>query len=178
MASETFTGWRTPKRLFNKLDRSVDGFAVDAAADSTNHLVSTWYGEGGVSDNALLVPRWLSPAWCNPPYGKQLQPFMDKILEQVELGGTIVALLPAYTERKWWFEKVVPYADVLFLVGRVPFERPCGECSGLGRAEESECGACNATGIDSKKSQPRDPSAVCIFTPTATGRVGWLEWNT
>lgn len=178
MASETFTGWRTPKRLFNKLDRSIGGFAVDAAADSTNHLVPAWYGEGGVYPDALLVERWLSPAWCNPPYGKGLQSYLDKILEQLEMGCTIMALLPAYTERKWWFEKVVPYADILFLVGRVPFERPCAGCGGTGRAEESECGSCNATGVDNKKSQPRDPSAICIFTPGATGRVGWLEWMT
>ena len=71
-----------------------------------------------------------------------------------------MALLPAYVERKWWKEKVVdPKADIIFLVGRVAFERP------------------NEAGQIVPGLAPRDPSAIVIFGPTATGLVGWYEWK-
>lgn len=176
MTQTKFTGWRTPKELFRQLNYASGGFAVDAAADNQNHLTDLWYGSGGIAEDALAVDKWLSPAWCNPPYGKELQPFLDKILQQHEQGGTIVALLPAYTERQWWFDKVVPYADILFLVGRVAFYRPCLTCLGTGVEEGSDCGQCSASGIDPKRSQPRDASAICIYAPDSNGKVGWLDW--
>ena len=155
------TSWRTPRVLFDRLDSALGGFSVDAAADETNHLVSSWYGPGSVlGEDALAVDEWLNPAWCNPPYGKGLGRWLDKFLEQGARGVGIVSLLPAYVERKWWHEKVVrPGADIIFLVGRVQFDRLADD------------------GTVVPGTQPRDPSALVIYGPSANGRVGWLDWK-
>lgn len=156
----TYTSWRTPRRLFDPLSKSVR-FEVDAAADLDNHLVVPWYGpDSPLGEDALQIDSWLSPAWCNPPYGKGLGAWLDKFIEQAELGNSVVALLPAYVERLWWHEKVVKAgADIIFLVGRVAFER--------GDLVEGA----------KQPNQPRDPSALVLYGPTSTGRVGWLVWK-
>lgn len=83
--------WRTPPELFEKLDQTFD-FAIDAAADETNHLCDHWLGPGGMYADALTVdwtialreaihhddPKLLYPAeaawgraiFFNPPYSK------------------------------------------------------------------------------------------------------------
>lgn len=156
MSKETFTGWRTPSILFEYLNKAV-GFNVDAAADASNHLLPNWYGpDSPLETDALAVENWLSPAYCNPPYGKGLDKWLKKFVEQQKLGNTVVALLPANTEVGWWYKFVVPYADILFLVGRVPFEgHP-----------------------DGKKTQPDHASAIVMYSPFSTGRVDWLDWKT
>ena len=154
---ERFTGWRTPRQLWEPLDQAVGGFAVDAAADADNHLVADWFGPGSpIGEDALSIDEWPNPAWCNPPYGRGLTKWLDKFNQQASLGVNIIALLPAYVERKWWHEKIIiPGADVIFLVGRVAFEKPGSLV----------------------RSQPRDPSALVIYGPTSAGRVGWLDWR-
>lgn len=161
MAVKTFTAWRTPAALWQPLDQAVGGFAVDAAADASNHIVPDWYGPGStIGEDALSLPEWMNPAWCNPPYGRGLEKWLDKFIEQGRMGVNVVALLPAYVDRLWWHEKVVKVgADIIFLVGRVPFERVDEEGNVV-------------TG-----SQPRDPSALVIYGPTASGRTGWLDWR-
>ena len=180
----TFTEWQTPRQLFDPLNVLIGGFAVDCAAHQSNHLVDRWYGPGGEADNALEVPEWASPAWCNPPYGKGLDKWLDKFIEQSKLGVSVVALLPAYVERKWWYEKVVRAGtDIIFLVGRVPFEKPCDSCNSTGVATDENgvqhddpCEACGGTGSVAG-TQPRDPSAIVIYGPTSSGRSGWLDWK-
>lgn len=152
---ETFTSWQTPLSLFNRLNGDAH-FLVDAAASEANHLVPKWYGPGSsLGEDALSINKWLSPAFCNPPYGRGMGRWLDKFIEQAALGTTIVALLPARVEARWWYEKVVQHADILFLVGRVPYIRP----------------------DRTKPSQPDHPSAVCLYHSLPTRRVSWLDWK-
>lgn len=152
------TNWRTPHEFFDPLQYILgEFFAVDAAADSSNHLLPLWYGEGSPTGevDAFKVQIWASPAWCNPPYGKEIGRWLDKFIEQAKLGGTVVALLPANTETRWFYEKVVPFSDVFFLVGRIPFIDP----------------------DRTKPTQPDHGSALCLFSPEAEGHVEWLDWR-
>jgi phage N-6-adenine-methyltransferase len=141
------------------MSRAIGGFQVDAAADQDNHLCPAWYGPGSdLGVDALQVVRWLSPAWCNPPYlkGAAWTQWLEKFLEQRDLGATIVTLLPAKTGTDWWYDYIVKErADVLFLHGRVPFELPGS----------------------TKPSQPNHDSAIVIFSPTAAGHIAWINWK-
>lgn len=150
------TDWQTPRGFFDHLD-SVCHFAVDAAANESNHLLPSWYGPNSpLGEDALTVPKWLSPAWCNPPYGSGIEKWLDKFVEQRGLGNIIVALLPARVETRWWYEKVINQrVDVMMLVGRVPFEHPTLK----------------------KKTQPDHASALLIYGPENTGRVTWVDWK-
>lgn len=153
--SDTFLEWQTPRGLFDRLDAAC-GFKVDAAANEANHLLDNYYGPGSpLGEDALAVLKWLSPAFCNPPYGEGMERWLEKFIEQAKLGVTTVAVLPARISTRWWYSKVVPFADIIFLVGRVPFIDP------------------NRT----KPSQPDHPSALCFYTPLPTGRVSWMDWK-
>lgn len=151
------TNWQTPRILYDELSSAVGGFACDAAADDTNHLASDWYGPGSsLAVDALKVEQWLSPVFCNPPYGRGIERWLEKFVEQQSKGVTIVALLPANTEVRWWYEYVVPFASIVFLVGRVPFTNPQHH----------------------KHTQPDHGSAICLYEPGVVGgAVGWLDWK-
>lgn len=191
--SETFTGWRTPRGLFDLLDRSVR-FAVDAAADEGNHLCEQWYGSGGIQEDALLIPQWASPAWCNPPYGKGIEKWLEKFIEQGEMGVQVVALLPARVETRWWADLVVPHADIIFLTGRVPFERPCEVCKTTtatlkgnvltkhGAWDRIMCAECcgkfeDVSDIKTYHTQPDHASALVFYGGLGHGRVSWVDWR-
>ena len=152
------TKWRTPSGLYEGLNKVVGGFAVDAAADETDHLSEVWYGPGGIHEDALEVPVWASPSFCNPPYlsGKAWEQWLEKFVEQAGLGMDIVALLPAKTGTEWWYKYVVmPRCNIFFLKGRVPFE-----LSGM-----------------TKPSAPNHDSAVVHYGSQSSGMVTWIDWK-
>lgn len=148
--------WRTPRWLFELLNKSAGGFVVDAAADQSNALCERFYGPGSVwGEDALSVERWASPAFCNPPYERDILKWCEKFAQQAHLGVTTVALLPAKIETRWWYEGVIEKrADVIFVVGRVQFDSPPDE---------------------PRHFTPRFPSAVVIYGPKTTGRVRWWD---
>jgi hypothetical protein len=177
------------------LDTAVGGFAVDAAADQYNHLCETWYGPGSEHEDALAVKTWASPAWCNPPYTRDgITDWLKKFREQGYAGVNVVALIPASVETEWWYEHVAAAvesgaADLIFLKGRVMFQRPCSHCDGSGTCrmvleglghccdiEGDLCEVCGGKGSVSRGA-PRFPSAIVIYGPTAMGKVGWLDWR-
>lgn len=153
------TEWQTPKDLFDKVNLAIGGFQVDAAANQDNHLVDRWYGPGSdLGTDALAVPQWLSPAWVNPPYlkGKAWEAWLDKMVAQAKSGVEVAALLPANVGTQWWYTYVVgSKADIMFLVGRVPFTIP---------------------GRD-KPSQPNHDSAIVCFANNSAGRIMWWDWR-
>lgn len=152
---ETFKEWQTPLPLFQFLDR-IYRFEVDAAADESNHLCPGWYGPGSGYEDALALSHWYSPAWCNPPYGKGIEKWLEKFREQQLLGNTVVALLPSRTGTQWWAKGIVPYASIIFLTGRVPFAKE---------------------GVSGKKSQPDHESAIVIYNPLPPAAPRWWDWR-
>lgn len=114
--------WGTPLDLFHKLF-CIYRFHVDAAADTNNHLLPEWFGEGGIRKDALEL-RWMETGaqnfFLNPPYSMCRQ-FMAKVVETYRDGGNIVVLVPARTDTKWWHESVEGIATVKPVKGRLKF---------------------------------------------------------
>lgn len=117
--------WRTPKELFNVLDREF-WFDVDAAASPANTLVEDCYITA--EQDALKTP-WLwngdanatTAVWCNPPY-TQIGPFVQRAYEECQDHHiTTVVLIPAYTDPKYWKNYVMKAHEVRFLAGRLAF---------------------------------------------------------
>lgn len=121
--------WGTPPDFFAALHREF-GFSVDAAANSTNHLLPRWYGPGGEREDALTEP-WdaAETYWCNPPYGSQQAAFVAMGYNHMCVGGTSAFLLPARTDTRlfhglvWNRDMHKPYAgiEVRFIKGRLTF---------------------------------------------------------
>jgi hypothetical protein len=81
-----------------------------------------------IKENGLSMP-WFGRVWCNPPYGKEMVPFLEKMVNHPE-GG--ILLMFARTETKAFFKYVWDKADaILFLKGRLRFHRPDGSTGRL-----------------------------------------------
>ena len=98
--------WRTDPLVFNALDREFN-FSLDAAASSENKLVSYFFSQ---KDDALkqdwfnAMPKYTGNknVWINPPYGRgMIKAFMQKAIEQKNLGVTTVMLVPATLDAQW-----------------------------------------------------------------------------
>src|SRR3954451_1002305 len=98
--------WRTPPDLFARLNAEYGPFALDAAADETNHLCPRWFGPGGEVEDALAVPWWdyARRIFCNPPYSRgMVNAFVRRGHEAARRTGTQATyLVPADTEPVWW----------------------------------------------------------------------------
>jgi phage N-6-adenine-methyltransferase len=116
--------WCTPQTLFDRLDYEFQ-FGIDIAASESNTKCQSYYDE---SDDAFKFP-WEGVCWCNPPYGRGIERWVEKAYhDSQELGSTIVMLLPAATDTNWWHDYCMK-AEVRFIRGRVPFVRSDGERS-------------------------------------------------
>jgi phage N-6-adenine-methyltransferase len=113
--------WRTPPEIFAPLHAEFS-FDLDAAADADNSLLPIYL------DDALNVPDWPgTTVWCNPPYGRMLDPFIRKCAQQAALGKVVVALIPMRTRAAWWHEDVIGAAgEVRCVRKRIRFLRPDG----------------------------------------------------
>ena len=107
--------WQTPKSVFNKLNDEFN-FVCDVAASYKNSLCSAYLDEG----NNSLACTWGSVNWCNPPYS-DITPWVNKAIEQHQLGKTIVMLVPADTSVKWFKLAYESCNEVRFISGRISF---------------------------------------------------------
>jgi phage N-6-adenine-methyltransferase len=91
--------WETPPDLFAALDAQLS-FTVDVAASPTNAKVPRHFSE---SDNGLAQSWEGETFWCNPPYGRALEAWVERCrraaLEERAVG---VALVPCRPDTEWW----------------------------------------------------------------------------
>jgi len=112
--------WRTPPEIWNPLNEEFD-FDLDAAADFSNHLCVNYL------ENALDVDWPGTRIFCNPPYGKMLDPFIKKCAAEAEKGKIVVALIPMRTRAAWWHDFVIGKAkEVRCVRKRIRFLKPDG----------------------------------------------------
>lgn len=129
--------WETPKDLFDKLDTEFH-FDIDVCALPFNAKCTTFF----TPDQDGLKQKWEGVCWMNPPYGRKIGAWMRKALEAKT---TVVCLVPARTDTKWWHEYAMKASEIRFVKGRLKFG-------------------------DSKNSAPF-PSAIIIFRKKNTENI-------
>lgn len=113
--------WSTPKDLFTSLD-SEFSFDLDACATSANAKTLNFIGP---EEDALTVD-WSERGariFCNPPYGRGIGEWVEKAYKTSLSGPTVVVLIFARTDTKWWQDWASRAAEIRFISGRVHFER-------------------------------------------------------
>jgi len=149
--------WGTPGWIFERLDREF-AFELDAAASAENTKCPMFLSE----DDDSLSQSWVAPQsystrdsvgsdecwsiWLNPPYGRGTGDWMRKAYEESQEGATVVCLVSACTDTKWWADWVWKAAEVRFVTGRLKFAR----------------------GGETPNSAPKG-SAIVIFVPWSQG---------
>ena len=142
--------WATPQPFFDKLNDEF-GFTLDVCATADNAKCEKYF----TPEVDGLVQVWQGVCWMNPPYGREIGKWIAKACNEAQWGrATVVCLLPARTDTKYWHQyiwdkqnhKPRPGVGVRFLEGRLKFG-------------------------DSKGSAPF-PSAVVVFE---NALIKWLD---
>lgn len=110
--------WETPIELFRELDAEF-GFGIDAAASASNAKCEVYFCEK--QDGLKGEWNWGGSVWCNPPYGTQIGRWVEKGYQEAQKGATVVMLIPARTETRYWHDFVMKAAEIRFIRGRLRF---------------------------------------------------------
>lgn len=112
----------TPAVFINAVTKKFGPLEWDLAADALNTKAEKFLAE---KVNSLVQP-WhkLGPGqplcWLNPPF-TNITPWARKCATEVQLGARVLLLVPASVGANWYWDWVVPFADV-YSVGRMVFD--------------------------------------------------------
>lgn len=116
MYSSATDEWSTPQDFFDKLNAEYE-FETDVCATAENAKCARYYDK----EQDGLAQEWRGKCWMNPPYGREIGKWMRKALESAqENGATVVCLVPARTDTKWWHDYAMR-GEVRFVRGRLKF---------------------------------------------------------
>lgn len=110
--------WETPQDLFDKLDTEFR-FTLDVCALPENAKCAKFY----TPEQDGLTQPWKGTVWCNPPYGRQIGYWVRRAYLAAAGGTTVVMLLPARTDTRWFHEYIYgrEAVEIRFLKGRLKF---------------------------------------------------------
>lgn len=108
--------WETPQDFFDELNDEFS-FTLDVAASDHNAKCYHYYTQ---HEDGLKMP-WHGVVWCNPPYGREIGKWVKKAYFEAILGTTVVMLIPARTDTKWFHDYILGKAEVRFIRGRLKF---------------------------------------------------------
>ena len=136
--------WETPQDFFDELDQEFH-FDLDVCALTENAKCARYY----TPEQDGLSQPWEGVCWCNPPYGREIGSWVRRGFFASAGGATVVMLLPARTDTRWFHEYIYRKSEVRFVKGRLKFG-------------------------GSKNSAPF-PSMVVIFRPKAAVEMEGME---
>ena len=113
MFSSATDEWETPQDFFDRLDAEFR-FDLDVCATPQNAKCKTYFTK---ADDGL-TQDWIGTCWCNPPYGREIGKWVKKASESKT---TVVMLLPARTDTKWFHDYIYGKAEIEFIKGRLKF---------------------------------------------------------
>lgn len=118
--------WFTPKPFFDELDREFH-FTLDVCATPENAKCKRYF----TKEDDGLTASWgneNNPEVCfmNPPYGRVIGAWVKKASESARGGATVVCLLPARTDTKWFHDYIYNKAEIRFVKGRIYFDNSEG----------------------------------------------------
>lgn len=115
MTSRDTFEWPTPQEFFDKLNAEF-GFTLDVAATPENAKCERFFT---IDDDGLSQSWDGEVVWCNPPYGDQIKHWIYKAATS---DATVVMLVPARVDTRWFHDIVLGHAEVRFVKGRIKFE--------------------------------------------------------
>lgn len=112
--------WETPQQLFDTINEEYN-FTLDVCATEENTKCKEYFSP----EMDGLKQKWTGTCWMNPPYGRGIGKWIEKAYNEavLEENCTVVALLPARTDTKWFHKYIYNQENVSvsFLKGRLKF---------------------------------------------------------
>lgn len=135
--------WTTPQWFFDKLDKEFN-FTLDPCCTNESKKCDKFYTK---EDDGLSKDWSNETVFVNPPYGSQIGKWVKKCYEESLKGTTVVMLIPARTDTRYFHDYIWPFASqIRFFRGRL----------GFGNTSISPF-----------------PSCVCVFGKTFEERIIW-----
>lgn len=115
MFSSERQNWETPQWLFDWLNERYR-FDIDVCATPENAKCARYF----TPEQDGLRQKWAGACWMNPPYGREIAAWVAKAYDEARDGATVVCLLPARTDTRWWHDYCA-HGEITFLRGRLRF---------------------------------------------------------
>lgn len=110
--------WATPQWLFEELNKEFH-FTLDPCANETNHKCEFYFTK---EDDGLSKDWSNNCVFVNPPYGKEISKWIEKSYkESLKENTTVVLLIPARTDTKYFHEYIYGKSEIRFIRGRLKF---------------------------------------------------------
>ena len=119
MFSSKSEEWETPGDFYDRLHKQYK-FTLDPCATPKTAKCEKYY----TKEDDGLSKNWSGHSvFVNPPYGREIKKWVEKSYEESrKKDTTVVMLIPARTDTKYWHEYCM-HADVIFFVkGRLHFK--------------------------------------------------------
>lgn len=115
MFTATTDMWATPQDYFDAVNEEF-GFETDVCAVPENAKCANFF----TPEMDGLSQDWKGTCWMNPPYGRGIASWVQKAYESSLSGATVVCLLPARTETRWFHDYCMK-GEIRFIRGRLKF---------------------------------------------------------
>lgn len=118
MFSSKSNDWATPQDLFDNLNEEFI-FTLDPCASAGNAKCQKYFTQ---KQDGLKQDWQGETVFCNPPYGREINKWVEKAYQESRKSNTVVVmLLPSRTDTKWFHEYILPYGQIRFIRGRLKF---------------------------------------------------------
>lgn len=117
MFSSTDVEWTTPEKVIARVNATLGGIDLDPCSNGNSSIATRQLTK---ADNGL-AEEWTGKVYMNPPYGREIMKWVEKLVRSHESGDVpeAIALVPARTETAW-FQQFRDY-PICLLRGRLRF---------------------------------------------------------
>lgn len=111
--------WYTPTDIIERASRVMLGIGLDPCADPERRVPAQQHYTA--SDDGLAQTWPAVSVWMNPPYGREITPWVFAWMAHVHDGNEGMALLPARTDTDWFQPLFTANVAFCFIDGRLKF---------------------------------------------------------
>jgi len=118
MFSSKSNEWETPPDFYERLNKKFM-FDLDPCCTELSAKCDKFF----TADDNGLEQDWSGHrVFMNPPYGRQISKWVEKAhKEGNKVGTTVVCLIPARTDTKYWHKHCMKANEIYFVKGRLKF---------------------------------------------------------
>ena len=114
--------WATPQDFYDQLNQEFN-FTLDPCCSHETAKCGHYFTE---EENGLIQDWSDHVVFMNPPYGREIPDWIEKAHDEYIKGATVVCLIPARTDTKYWHKWIFPLyyegkVKLRFIKGRLKF---------------------------------------------------------
>lgn len=117
------TDWNTPQAIADLVEKFFEGPVDVDPCSNPNSLIKAKNSFSVETNTDGLAPtnNWGYTFFLNPPFGRQITPWIDRALAHAYTGAKGIVLVPARVDTKWCQKLLREARAVCFLSGRLTF---------------------------------------------------------